>query len=74
MSAIAMTPLGDIADLQAGVAFPLDLQGRDSGDYPLAKVGDISRVARSGQTTMVAADHYLDVDDLARLSANPIPA
>lgn len=74
MSAMALTPLGDIADLQAGVGFPLDLQGRDSGDYPLAKVGDISRVARSGQTTLFAADHYVDEEDLTRLKAKPIPA
>lgn len=74
MTGATLTPLGDLADLQAGVGFPLDLQGRDSGDYPLAKVGDISRVARSGQTTLFAADHYVDEADLRRLKAKPIPA
>ncbi len=74
MSAMELIPLGDIADLQAGVGFPLDMQGRDSGDYPLAKVGDISRVARSGETTIFAADHFVDEADLPRLNAKPIPA
>jgi len=74
MNEITLTPLGDLATLQAGVGFPLDLQGRESGDYPLAKVRDISRVARSGEMALSAADHYVDEEDLARLKARPIPA
>ena len=63
----------EIADLQAGVGFPVDLQGRSSGDYPVAKVGDISRVGRSGEAVISAAGHYIDEGDLARLRARPIP-
>jgi len=74
VSGIPLTPLGDIAGLQAGVGFPLDLQGRSSGDYPVAKVGDISRVGRSGEAVISRADHYIDEGDLARLRARPIPA
>ena len=73
MSGIALAQLGEIADLQAGVGFPVDLQGRSSGDYPVAKVGDISRVGRSGEAVISAADHYVDEGDLARLRARPIP-
>jgi type I restriction enzyme, S subunit len=73
MSVMTPTPLRKLADLQAGVGFPLDLQGRDFGDYPLAKVGDISRAARSGQTMLCAADHYVNEGDLLRLRAKPIP-
>ena len=73
MSSIALAQLGEIADLQAGVGFPVDLQGRSSGDYPVAKVGDISRVGRSGEAVISAADHYIDEGDLARLRARPIP-
>ncbi|MDE0271946.1 MAG: restriction endonuclease subunit S [Bryobacterales bacterium] len=73
MSGIAVAQLGEIADLQAGVGFPVDLQGRSSGDYPVAKVGDISRVGRSGEAVISAADHYIDEGDLARLRARPIP-
>ena len=73
MSGIALAQLGEIADLQAGVGFPVDLQGRSSGDYPVAKVGDISRVGRSGEAVISSADHYIDEDDLARLRARPIP-
>ena len=73
MSGIALAQLGEIADLQAGVGFPMDLQGRPSGDYPVAKVGDISRVGRSGEAVITAANHYIDESDLARLRARPIP-
>ena len=74
MTRAAEVPLGDIADLQAGVGFPLDLQGRTSGDYPVAKVGDISRVGRSGGVTISTADHFVSEGDLARLRARLIPA
>ena len=73
MSGIGLAQLGEIADLQAGVGFPVDLQGRSSGDYPVAKVGDISRVGRSGEAVINAANHYIDEGDLARLRARPIP-
>jgi type I restriction enzyme S subunit len=74
MSGLISKPLGEIAILQAGVGFPLGLQGRKSGDYPLAKVGDISRVSRSGQSILSSADHYVDTKDLDCLNAKPIPA
>ncbi len=74
MSEMAMHPLGEVASLQAGVGFPIDLQGRSDGDYPLAKVGDISRVGRSGQSVLSSADHFIEQCDLKRLSAKPIPA
>ncbi|MGE3495022.1 MAG: restriction endonuclease subunit S [Gemmatimonadales bacterium] len=74
MSPVPQSLLGDIADLRAGVGFPLDLQGRSSGDYPVVKVGDISRVGRSGEAVISSADHFVDEADLARLRAEPIPA
>ena len=73
MTHTAVVPLGDIADLQAGVGFPPDLQGRTSGDYPVAKVGDISRVGRTGAAVINTADHFVDEIDLVRLKARPIP-
>ncbi len=74
MSTMTLVPLGEIASLQAGVGFPLELQGRPSGDYPLAKVGDISRVGRSGDAVLHSADHFVSEEDLRRLRAQPVPA
>lgn len=65
--------LGDVAELQAGVGFPLTLQGRSTGDYPFAKVGDISDAGRAGKITLSAATHFIDEGDLNKLRAKPIP-
>lgn len=67
-------PLGEVVDFRAGVGFPPRLQGRASGDYPMAKVGDISRAGRSGWDTLDSADHFVDESDLPTLKAKPIPA
>lgn len=66
-------PLGEIAELRAGVGFPPRLQGRSSGDYPMAKVGDISRVGRSGHGVLHSADNYVCDEDLPDLKMNPVP-
>ena len=65
--------LGDIANLQAGFGFPLDLQGRSEGDYPFAKVGDISRCGRSDSSVLSTADHYVDQSDVEKLRAKLVP-
>jgi len=65
--------LGEAATLQAGFGFPPALQGRRTGDYPFAKVGDISRSGREGRSTLETADHYVDARDLKTLDAKPVP-
>lgn len=67
-------PLGEVASLQAGYGFPIAFQGKTSGDYPFAKVGDISRCGRSGSSTLAHADHFVDLADLKALGAKLIPA
>lgn len=69
-----LVPLGELASLQAGYGFPVEFQGRSSGDYPFAKVGDISRCGRSVSSVLSDADHFVDAADLERLRAKPIPA
>lgn len=66
--------LGQVGEFRAGFGFPRTLQGRTSGDYPFAKVGDISRVARTGARKISAAGHYVDEADLPTLKAKPVPA
>ena len=66
--------LGDIASLQAGIGFPPALQGRTAGDFPFAKVGDISRCGRSDSSVLSTADHYVDQADVFQLRAKLIPA
>lgn len=66
--------LGEVATLQAGIGFPPALQGRSDGDFPFAKVGDISRCGRSESSILFAADHYIDESDVVNLRAKLIPA
>ena len=66
--------LGEIASLQAGIGFPPALQGRTTGDFPFAKVGDISRCGRSASSVLSAADHYVDQADVQQLRAKLTPA
>lgn len=71
---MTLVKLGDLADLRAGFGFPKTFQGRSSGDLPFAKVGDISRVGRSGSNVLTTADHFIDQADLLPLKARPVPA
>ncbi|MBT2596223.1 restriction endonuclease subunit S [Arthrobacter sp. ISL-72] len=68
------TQLGDLADLRAGFGFPKMYQGRSLGELPFAKVGDISRVGRSGSNVLTTAGHYIDEVDLTALKARAVPA
>ena len=65
--------LGDITDIKSGYGFPKEYQGRSYGDFPFAKVGDISKAVSSGGLDIDTADHYLDFDDLKKLKAHTIP-
>ncbi|HEY5375011.1 MAG TPA: restriction endonuclease subunit S, partial [Polyangiaceae bacterium] len=67
-------PLESLANITSGVGFPPVLQGRTAGDYPLAKVGDVSRAVRNGDGTIGAAGHWVDEADLKVLRATPLPA
>jgi type I restriction enzyme, S subunit len=69
----ASVPLGDVVELRSGVGFPTHLQGRTSGDFPLAKVGDISSVARVGQRHLQSTPNWVDKSDLETLSTRPFP-
>ena len=71
---VTTVALGEVATLQAGIGFPPALQGRSEGDFPFAKVGDISRCGRSECSVLSTADHYIDESDVAQLRAKPVPA
>jgi len=66
--------LADVAKLRAGIGFPRELQGRSQQKYPFAKVGDISAVARAGETAMSDARNAVSEEDLETLRAAPFPA
>ncbi len=70
---ISFRELGEVANLQAGLGFPTVLQGKTVGDYPFAKVGDISRACRNGLTHLTSADNFVSAAEVNQLKAKIIP-
>ena len=68
-----LVPLGEVSELRSGVGFPKRFQGRADGDFPFAKVGDISAVARSGGRRLSGAANHVMSTDLHALRAKPFP-
>ncbi|TXE31094.1 restriction endonuclease subunit S [Serratia ureilytica] len=68
-----MVKLGSVGEFKAGFGFPIEYQGKKEGDYPFAKVGDISAVVRSGHKNIFHAGNYIDKDILGNLKAKTIP-
>ncbi|HDK6414494.1 TPA: restriction endonuclease subunit S [Klebsiella variicola] len=68
-----MVKLGSVGEFKAGFGFPIEYQGKKEGDYPFAKVGDISAVVRSGHKNIFHAGNYIDKDIVENLKAKTIP-
>ena len=64
--------IGDIVDISSGYGFPKDRQGKTEGDYPFAKVSDISRAVSKNGGALTTAVNYVDQADLKTLKAKPI--
>lgn len=67
------TCVGELGEVRSGVGFPKEYQGRGAGDYPFAKVSDISKVFRNGGTEIASAAHYVNAEQLSRLRAILFP-
>ncbi len=59
--------LGDVAEVVSGFAFPLEYQGKNSGEYPFVKVNDLN----SAQKYITKAENF--IDDLKALRAKVYP-
>jgi len=68
-----LTTIGEVADAESGSGFPKHMQGKTSGDYPFAKVSDISRAVAQANSDLYTAANYVDEADLKRLRAKPVP-
>lgn len=66
--------IGDVTEISSGYGFPKDRQGKISGDYPFAKVSDISRSVAENDGKLESAANYVDREDLKTLRAKPVAA
>lgn len=69
-----LVALAEIADVQSGAGFPLEYQGQTTGDYPFAKVGDISEAKRREGSTISSSNHYVSAEVARKLRAKIFPA
>jgi len=66
--------LGEVSEICSGFGFPKSLQGKQHGDYPFGKVGDISNIVRNGGQLIANARNYIDKEEVKKLRAKPFPA
>lgn len=59
--------LGELAVVDSGVGFPKDFQGKTDGDYPVYKVGDVSRAVVSNRGGLSAAQNYVSKEEAEEL-------
>jgi len=71
---VKLIELGDIVDISSGYGFPKDRQGKSSGDFPFAKVSDISHAVADSAGILASAANYVDREDLKTLKAKPVAA
>lgn len=65
--------IGGISTAQSGAGFPKTLQGKASGDYPLAKVSDITDAVKTNSGIISRANNYLSVAEAKKLGAKVFP-
>lgn len=67
-----MVEIGELTEISSGYGFPKERQGKTSGDYPFAKVSDISRSVAENGGKLGSAANYVDREDLKTLRAKPV--
>ncbi|MHA6310052.1 restriction endonuclease subunit S [Pantoea sp. S-LA4] len=59
--------LGEIVDVNSGIGFPIQYQGKSSGDYPVFKVRDISLAVAKRKGNLNDAGHYISTEEVMEL-------
>ena len=68
------TSLGEVCkEINSGSGFPKIYQGMLSGDYPFAKVGDLSKYYRSGKKIIDSANNYISENQRQKIKARIFP-
>lgn len=67
------TTLGEIGHVQSGVGFPLEAQGDTDGEYPVYKVGDVSRGVLTDGGELRRSTNYVSAATAAALKGHIFP-
>src|SRR6516164_298270 len=70
----AKTTIGEIAEISSGFGFPERFQGKISGQFPFAKVRDISNAFKNSSGRLETADKFIDQPEVETLRARAVPA
>ncbi|WP_076011022.1 restriction endonuclease subunit S [Alteromonas abrolhosensis] len=62
-----LSPISELADVQAGIGFPKRFQGVTSAKYPVYKVGDLSRAYLNDKALVEKAENYVSEEVAAEL-------
>ena len=65
--------LGDVCNFYAGTGFPVAYQGKDSGELPFYKVGDIANNVSVGKTYLELCNNYISREDARVIKGVIVP-
>lgn len=65
--------LGDVCNFYAGTGFPVAYQGKDSGELPFYKVGDIANNVSVGKTYLELCKNYISREDARVIKGVIVP-
>ena len=68
-----MAKLGNVCTFFSGTGFPNRFQGKNRGQYPFYKVGDISRNVLLGNRELKHCENYIDDNVVKEINGNIIP-
>ena len=67
------TNIGDIASVNSGVGFPKKYQGHLEGDYPVYKVGDVSKAFLNAKGKLSIAGNYVSAATALEMKGKIFP-
>ncbi|WP_213637059.1 restriction endonuclease subunit S [Providencia rettgeri] len=65
--------LGELVRVSSGVGFPKRFQGKSTGDYPVYKVGDISKAVITNNGYLSSAAHFVKHEEAIELKGEIFP-
>ncbi len=65
--------LKEVCTFYAGTGFPTKYQGKQMGELPFYKVGDISRNAQDGNKYLQMCENYVDRDEVGKMKGSILP-